>query len=437
MKKVLVVSYYFPPAGGSAVQRVLKFVKYLPENGWEPVVLTAKEGKYPLRDDSLMAEVPGHVRIVRTSAPDLYSLYGRMGRTRAPEVELSALGDRNKSNPAKKFALWIRSAFFIPDARVAWLPFALSRGLRLIRKEKIDVIFTTSPPFTTALVGGLLSILSGRPWISDYRDPWTQAYFYFRRPRFSKLFEEFLERHLLRRADRVLAINKRMVRGLKDKYRMSQSEKWAVIPNGYDPEDFTGLAPSANDAFTVLYAGTVHATMHPGPILEAMAGMTAQNPGLEGKMRLDIIGRISPDILALFIAPDSRPLVRLIGYMPHRRCLQAMAGADLLVLAIPEAPNNELIVTGKLFEYLRSGRPILCLSERGDAADIVRGTGSGFCVKPADIQAIASILTRGLERRRAGRPMLSDPPDMRRIEMFDRRRNTKTLAGVFDEVCHA
>ena len=438
MKKVLVVSYYFPPAGGSAVQRVLKFVKYLPENGWEPVVLTAREGNYPLRDDSLSAEIPDHVRIFRTPAPDLYRMYGLMGKTLTPEVELSALGDRDTGKtPAKKFALWIRSAFFIPDARVGWLPFALWKGLRLIRKENIDVIFTTSPPFTTALVGGLLSLFSKRPWVSDYRDPWTQAYFYFPRPGVSKLFEEFLERRLLRKADRIISINEKIVLRLKDKYRMPESDKWVVIPNGYDPEDFERLSPSENDVYTVLYAGTVHATMHPGPVLEAMAGLLARNPDLKGRMRLDVIGRVSPDTLGLFANPDFRSLVRLVPHMPHRQCLQAMVNADLLLLLIPDTPCNELIVTGKIFEYLRSGRPVLCLSEQGDAADIVRRTGSGFVVRPSDIEAIASILRQGLRRRKAGKPMLSEPPDFRRVEEFDRRQNTRILATILDEVRHA
>ena len=202
-KKVLFLSYYFPPAGGSAVQRCLKFTKYLPEYGWQPHVLTARVQDVFVRDDSLMHQIPEQVKVVRTPAPDLYGIYSGRGK-RAVDLGAISTSKAGKGSWIQRLALWVRRTLFIPDARIGWLPFAFFRGLEIIRKEKIDIIFATSPPFTTALIGNLLSTFTGIPWISDYRDPWTQAYFYFKRPLISQWIENTWERKCLFHAKKVI-----------------------------------------------------------------------------------------------------------------------------------------------------------------------------------------------------------------------------------------
>jgi len=435
MKRVLFISYYFPPAGGSAVQRVLKFVKYLPHFGWQPVVLTARARDYVLWDDSLCSEIPANVKIVRTPAPDLYRWYGKMEQDMTmADLSAIAAGENKKIHLLKRLAIFIRASCFIPDARIGWLPFALWEGLRIARREKIGIIFTTSPPFTTALIGGLLSTLTKVPWISDYRDPWTQAYFYFSRPQCSQSLENFLEKRLLYHTNRVISINHRILNGLKEKYGIWESDKECVIPNGYDSEDFKGIEPVIDAYFTITYTGTLNTKMHPAPLLEAVAQLSEDRPEFGQKVRLNFIGRIGGDIVPMFQDKRIANKIKHIPHLPHRECLRYTIGADLLLLLIPEWNNNELIMTGKLFEYLRSGVPILCLSDRGDAADVVRETGTGFTVCFRDVERIKDVLWKSFQSWIKGNDILKGPIRWDKVEAFDRKKGTEQLARLLDEV---
>jgi glycosyltransferase involved in cell wall biosynthesis len=437
MKKVLILTYYFPPAGGAAVQRVLKFVKYLQDFNWHPVVLTARERDYVLLDNSLVNEIPPQIPVYRVPAPDLYGWYGKIGQksNRSP-VDLTALlvRDNRQLGWIHRLALGVRSTLFIPDARIGWLPTAFCRGLAIARKEKIKAIFATSPPFTTALLGGLLGNRMDLPWISDYRDPWTQAYFYFKRPGFSRRFEEWIEKHLLGTAASVISINQRLLSGLEDKYTLPTPEQQVIIPNGYDPADFEDLHPVEDDHFTITYTGTLHVRMNPAPLLEAVAQLRQAHPEFEKKVGLTFIGRISHDMQRLLEDPRVCDVISVKEHMDHKECLQHIMGAELLLLLIPDFPGNELHMSGKLFEYMRAGKPILCLADQGDAADVIRATGSGFAVAYEDVERMKSILWDLFKRWQAGRTLLKDPIRWDRIATFDRRRGTKQLAQLLDRI---
>lgn len=437
MNKVLIISYYFPPAGGSAVQRVLKFVKYLPLNKWEPIVLTAKEADYSLKDESLCKDIPENIQVQRASAPDLYKLYTKIGKSKdTKSADLSAIGAgrTDKAGWLKKCALFIRNVFFIPDARIWWLPFALFAALKIIRRNRIKIIFATSPPFTTALVAGLLSRITGIPWVSDYRDPWTQAYFYFKRPAISRGYEEFLERTFLKSADRVISINQRILQGLKNKYGAWPAIKEAVIPNGYDPEDFDGLEPLRDKYFTVTYTGTVNSKMHPAGFLEAVKKFGSQNQDFKRNLRLNFIGRIGEDVKYMFEDNFLKENLNIISHLPHDECLRYTTGAELLLLLIPECEGNELIVTGKLFEYLYSGNPILCLSDKGEAAEIISNTNSGFTLQPYDAEAIRKVLGSCFQKWKKGKNFYKESVKQGNIERFNRKKSTALLAEVFNKL---
>jgi len=438
MRKVLFITYYFPPAGGSAVQRILKFVKYLPLYGWQPVILTACRRNYVLLDESLESEVPPSIEVFRTPAPDLYRWYGKMGKKGAqgpPDLAAIAVDKGRKNNLLQKQALKIRSALFVPDARVGWMPGAVKKGLEIIRQKPVEALFTSAPPFTTVLAGGKISRLSGLPWISDYRDPWTQAYFYFKRPWLSRAWEEHLEKTHLRQADRIISINRRILDGLKEKYGILSESREAVIPNGYDPEDFEGLKPLGDkDHFTMVYTGTLNSKMHPLPLLKAVDRLCSEDRDFCERIRIRFIGRIGEDVMPMIRSAACRRSIEILPHMAHRECLRHTKGADLLLLLIPDTPGNELIVTGKLFEYMRSGKPILCLSEAGDAADIIRQTRTGFTAAFHDISAINRIIREAFQTwQRTGKG-----PDTGilwdKVDAYDRKKNTQILARILDEV---
>jgi len=437
MKKVLFITYYFPPAGGSAVQRILKFAKYLPDSDWLPVVLTAQEDDYVLKDESLSSEIPENVNVYRIPAPDLYRWYENIGKKRseAPaDLSAIAISKGRQESALQRLALFARSLLFVPDARIAWLPQALRMGMKIVRRERVDAILTSSPPFTTALIGGLLARFTGLPWISDYRDPWTQAYFYFRRPQPSRWIEETLERRLLGRATRVVSINDRINDGLRRKYGFPKDDKWVIIPNGYDPEDFEDIQPIADKHFTITYTGTLHAKMHPSPLLEAVKQLIREHRDLADKIRLNFIGRIGQDVAPMFQEPSIAEYIRWIPHLSHGECLRYVTGANLLLLLIPNTPGHELIMTGKLFEYLRSGRPILCLAETGEAAEIIRDASAGFTVPFDDIEQIKNTVWEAFQRWKHGTSILKQPIRREKIKKYDRREHAKILGQILNDV---
>jgi glycosyltransferase involved in cell wall biosynthesis len=437
MKKVLVVSYYFPPAGGVSGLRAQKLVKYLPEFGWHPVVLTARERDYTLKDASLMKDIPSGISVYRAAAPDLYQWYAKLTRRGGgapPDLSALTVRDTGQGGLAGRVALYVRSLLFVPDARVGWLPHAVRKGIEIAAKERIKAIFTTSPPFTTALIGGWLRKATGLPWISDYRDPWTQAYFYFKRPRISRNLEQFLEKRLLNRADRVMSINQHLLDGLKNKYGYPVPSRQVIIPNGYDPDDFQGIAPVEYEKFTITYTGTLHVKLNPEPLLEAVETLLREQPEIRDRIQVRFIGRISSDVTALLQNSRFRGFVSTVSHMEHRKCLAHMMGADLLLLLIPDFAGNELHVSGKIFEYLRAGTPVLCLSEHGGAADIIRETGAGFTAEYRNVRKIRNILWDTFQRWKQGKSLLSRPVNIEVIARYDRREGAKKLAAILEEL---
>ena len=438
MKNVLFISYYFPPAGGTSVQRTLKHCKYLPEFGWQPVILTAREKDYALTDLSLMGEVPRSIRTFRAAAPDLYRWYGKLSRqTSATLPDLSAIAAREKENRSalQGAGLFIRNLLFIPDARMGWLPFALKTAARLVKSGRIQAVLTTAPPFTATLTGGLISAAYGLPWISDYRDPWTQAYFYFKRPWPSRKVEEAMESWLLNRADSVVAVNDRILNGLADKYAWDRS-RGTAIPNGFDPDDFSGLKPVKNSKFTLVYTGTLHTTMNPKALMVAIMRMSKKDPGFKRSFSFRIFGRVSDDVLPMLEDAGVSSMVSLKSHVPHHESLRQMLSADMLLLLIPDFKGNEMIVTSKIFEYLRAGQPVLCLSERGNAAEIIRDTRAGITVGGDDAARIEAVLGSCFQRWKAGKPLLDRQVLPEKLDQYNRRNTAKKLAELLDRVSH-
>jgi len=439
MKNVLFLSYYFPPAGGSAVQRILKFVKYLPEFGWMPHVISADPSRFVLKDNSLADEIPLHVQVDYTSAPDFYNIYSlfKSGSKKKGNADLAALsGDSEHSSLISRAALFIRSSLFIPDARVGWLPYVLKAGADVIKSKKIDVIFATAPPFTTLAAGAVLSKISNIPYVIDYRDPWTGAYFYFKRPFISAKFEEFLERKCLAKADRVISINQRIANGMKKVCRDVSvlDKKIVVIPNGYDPEDFTKSEPvKSGKIFAIVYTGTQHARMNSIKFIKAVEDAAELSPEFKRDLLIKFIGRTSEDVTDILSQSSVTEQIEIIGHMGHRECLNHTAGADLLLLLIPEGTGNELIVTGKVFEYLKSGRPVLCLAEKGDAPDIIRKAGAGISISPDNRESIKDFLLKSYGLLKNGKPIINTERDSAFIETFDRKKATERLSDVLKE----
>lgn len=394
--RLLLVAYYFPPSGGAGVQRVLKWTKYLRDFGVEPVVLTVEAGAYPKLDPTLTADVPPGVAVHRTSALDPYGVYGRLtGRSRQEAVAEVTGHVAAAASPKERLVHWIRANVFVPDARIGWVPFAVRRGRQVIEDERIDAVLTSGPPHSVHLTGWLLQRLSGRPWIADFRDPWTDISYYDELPRTdtARALDKAFERGVLRRADRVITVSPAWRQLLLSKVQRDPSA-FHVIHNGFDPADFEGDRESSGDhgeEFTLTYAGSLYGSRNPSALWEALARL--RKIGEVPRLRLRLVGRLGEDVKAALRHHGLDDIVDEIPYLPHAEAVREMQRATALLLVIEAYRHERGNLTGKVYEYLAAGRPILALGPaEGDAADLLRQTEGGHIFDRKDVDGVAAFV---------------------------------------------
>ena len=425
MKRLLFVTYYFPPSGGSGVQRSLKFVKYLPEFGWRPTVLTVRPecASWPDPDPDSVADIPDGTPVERTGAWDPYAWYARLLRRNKQDVVTVGFTGEAGADSRRRFARWIRANLFLPDARIGWVPFAAARARALMR-QSFDAILTTGPPHSTHLVG--LAARRGTPWLVDLRDPWTEIDFREELPMTApaRALDALLERRVLRKADGVCVVSSGMQRRFVERGYAAP----ALIENGFDPADFAdsaGLDASPGQPFVVAHVGYMNRARNPEALWAALAGSSPDWSAL----RLRFTGQVDASILAS--AAASCPGVRLdaLPYVPHREAIARMREAAVLLLCVNRVPGAEGIPTGKLYEYLASGRPVLALGPvHGDAARILEETGGGRMFDFGDAEGVRAFLRQHYEAWRAGAPISGAPPD--RIVRYSRREQARRLAAL-------
>lgn len=414
MKKVLMVAHQFPPVGGSGVQRSAKFAKYLPLYGWEPVVLTRDKGKMVLRDESLLKELPEDMEIIRTPAYDLTVL---------PWV-FSKVG---------KFIAW---KILIPDGEVLWMKKAVRTCLERIEEGDIDVLYTTSSPYSDHLLG--LEVKKHYPdlfWLTDFRDEWTNnPYFSHRISRMKK--EREMEKEVLKRAD-VLVTNTPIMKenfvrlnpGLDLEARMH------VIPNGFDTEDFENLGhkKTKNSQFTITYTGALYGRRKPDLVLEAVGNLVRRGKIQKDRIRIRFIGSFKHDVLENLINKNGLDgSVDTISYMEHDECIENMMASDAMLLIEGGGPGSEAFYTGKIFEYIQTNNPILAaIPENGAAAMLIRNTRTGIVCDWADVEAIEKGFLEMYESWEKGECIID--PNFEEIARYDRKALTKDLAELFNK----
>lgn len=378
MKKVLIITYYWPPSGGAGVQRTLKFVKYLPVFGIEPIVITvdANQATYPILDESLLKEVSPSIRVIRTrSFEPLKILSAIKGRESVPH---GGFASGNKESITQKTLRFVRGNFFIPDARKGWVRFAVKAASEIIEKEKIDTVFISSPPHSSQLVGLELKEKYNIKWIADMRDPWTDIYYYkdLLSTKFSAARDAVYERKVLEKADVVISVSDPINRMFLSKSEKLNSEKFHVIPNGYDEDDFTKAQTISGQKFIITYVGTIADSYNPSVIFKAIYKLIEQFPKLDIEIRM--VGSSANVIRSVIDENNLTKYSNFISHVDHERAIGYMEEASLLLLMIPDIDGAEGILTGKLFEYIGSGRPILGIGPvNGEAARIMKETNSG------------------------------------------------------------
>lgn len=396
--RLLLVTYYFPPSGGAGVQRALKWTKYLPSFGVDPVVLTVRGGAFPQLDPTLGEEVPATVTVSRAPAFDPFGLYARLtGRKREEAVSLRTDAVGSDRSAAERLARWLRANVFIPDARVGWVPFAVARGRMLVQAHRPGAVLSTGPPHSTHLVGKFLQG-SRRPWVADFRDPWTDIHYYDHLPRtgLAASVDERLERMVLRRADAVTSVSSSWARLLEEK----GARDVTVIPNGYDPEDFAGPATSRSRVgFVIGHVGSLHASRNPEALWQSIARLR-QGERL-APIRFRVVGRAGEEVLASAASHDVQ--VEDAGYLEHAEAVAEMRSAHLLLLSTEAHGAQAGHITGKVYEYLASGTPVLGVGDpTGEAAELLASTGGGRMFARDDVQGIHDFLAQAYRKWERG-----------------------------------
>ncbi|MCH2224203.1 MAG: glycosyltransferase [Crocinitomicaceae bacterium] len=386
VKSVLLLTYYWPPSGGAGVQRWLKLVKYLDQLGVKCTVITVddKKASYPQIDESLCMEIPDSVRVFGTNTIEPYSLYKRFSGSK----QIPYGGFVNEPVPSfrQKIGRYVRANFFIPDPRKGWNKSALKQAKKLISEESFDAVITTSPPHSTQLIGRELKRELGIRWIADLRDPWTDIYYYkeFPHSKRSARKDANYEKSVLLEADEIIVVSDSIKKLFADKIEGDIS-RITVIPNGYDASDFEQeiSKDDENSTLKLAYTGTLSDIYTLDGFFEGTKSFD------KNEFHLNFTGKISEH----FEKPLSKINHTLNGYVPHSESVKHLMNADILLLVIPEIENNEGILTGKLFEYLGSRKPILMIGPiNGDAANIIRSCNAGAIFDYQDSKGIRSFI---------------------------------------------
>ncbi len=436
-KKVLITAYYFPPSGGAGVQRTLKFIKYLPALGWEPVVLTVRDADYPAYDESLLAELPPDLKIYRTFIPEPYQLYRKLtGRQMNEAVDIATLSRDAKQRKkfSERLAEWIRATFFIPDARIGWLPFAVASGLKIIKKENIQVIYSSAPPYTCHLIGYWLKKFTGRPWVADFRDSWIGWLSSAKRQALPDKIDRAMEHSVLKFADRILTVSKGIAQDLGSRNPKLVDSRWQLLPNGYDGSDFENInAFPSQDKFVITYTGSLYGHRNPYFLMQAIAELMTELSDLKQNLQLTFVGRIGGFIEEMLNDSRFEGMIEIVPYVPHQQSIQYLLESNVLLLIIDDAPANKGILTGKLFEYLGARKPILALAPEGDAADLIRDLKAGIVVHPSNIEQIKQAVRNYYEYWKNNN-LNSEQLEEEKVRAFDRRELTRNLGEIFNNL---
>ncbi len=440
MKKLLFVSYYWPPSGGPGVQRAVKFVKYLPDNGIEPVVVTVRPGQasYPLTDTSLAHDIPETIRVIRTKSFEplrLYSLFS--ARKKLPSPGFAGADKPGLLEKAWRFA---RGNLFIPDARKGWNAHAIRACARLLQEDDYHAVLTTSPPHSSQLIGLSLQQRFGIPWVADLRDPWTDIYYNreLYRLRCARGKDARLEKTVLEKANAIITVSDSLKELFASKSPGIDPDKIHVIPNGFDPDDFNMLHAGkdshreATRPFVIGYTGTMSDAYPVAGFIQAVLQFLLEHPSADVKIRFT--GQLSKGAQDAFRNAGLTDKLIVQGHVDHGMAVQQMAAADLLLLIIPDVLHNEGILTGKLFEYLASRRPILGFGPaEGDAANIIRRCQGGRLFDYRDTAGAASWISFIYKQVRAG---INPTAGNEYIERYNRKEQTGVLASLIDITSH-
>jgi glycosyltransferase involved in cell wall biosynthesis len=412
-KKVLMISYYFPPYGGGGVYRNLSFAKYLPAFMWEPIVIAPKPKKYYWAFDySLLKEVPEDVQVYRTASVEPFYLFSVLDK-----LGLSKLKDT------------VNQYLFIPDDRIGWIPSTLLKAVRILKSQDIKAIYTSSPPHSVHLTGYLLKKLTGKPWVVDFRDQWIFSPLYAPSCKPVDAVNNLLEDRVYRICDRIVHVT------YTDRFRISKRynvplDKIITIPNGYDEAVFLEQSQRKHsDEFTVSFFGSLYGGREETAenFLKGVELALLEDRRLSEKLKITFHGNIH--IHQKWLKHSKmKQIIKVDHFRSHCEAIERMFMSSLLLLILKEKDMN--VITAKLYEYMASGKPILALVPEGEAKTILKKSNLGFFADPCDPASIRDTLIYLFKERERGKLVIK--PNWHFIKQFERKNLVRKLSSLFD-----
>jgi hypothetical protein len=423
MKKVLIITYYWPPAGGPGVQRWLKFVKYFRDFNIEPIVYTVKNPNYPIIDESLKKDIPSSVMVLYHpiwEPNNFLSLFGKKKKESAGFLN---------PNPSffGKLMQYIRANCFIPDARKYWVNPSVNFLEKYLRKHKVDVVITTGPPHSLHLIGLKLKEKSGIKWIADFRDPWTEIDYFHQLPLTKKAIQKhhYLEKEVLKKADTVLVVGNEM-----NKKYSKISNNVVTVTNGYDGE-IVEIHDDLDLQFTLTHIGLMNADRNPKILWEVLAELVKDNQDFSNDFKLKLIGKIDASVVTEITKNKLSQYVHIIDYMSHNEVIEHQRKSQVLLLVVNNVPNAAGIITGKIFEYLMAKRPILAIAPvNGDLKDIISATHSGVVVDFEDRNSLKNAILELYSKFKKGKLII----ESKNISQFHRKVLTKNVSEIINKI---
>ncbi len=443
MKRVLIISYYWPPTGGSGVQRWVKFAKYLPQEGWQPVVYTPENPEQLAVDESLAAEIPAETEIVKTRIFEPYSFYKKLLKSSGHSkeaVEVNPVNAQNKSF-IQKIAMWVRGNFFRPDPRCLWIKPSVKFLKKYLKEHPVDLIVSTGPPQSMHVIGMELARETGLPWVADFRDPWTKI-FYFKHlamTRATEKWHERMEKKVLDEASAVVAVSPLV----QKEFQAMTDTPVVLITNGFDECDFgendsdvdglngVNVSGGADKDFVITHTGLFAADGNPTVLWDVLAEKFAADEAFAKALKIKLIGKTDAQIIGAIENAGLGGRLVDMGYQPHSKAIDEQRNASLLILPLRKEPEYKAVLPGKLFEYLASRRPVLGIGQPdGAMAMILNQSKTGTVLDWNDKEAMAGFIDDCWQKHLKG-ILTTEGAD---ISQFTRRNLTKRMIQLFEEV---
>ena len=422
-KKALIITYYWPPAGGPGVQRWLKFVKYLPEFNIDPVVFIPKNPNYPIIDESLALEVSEDVTIINHPINEPYKWAGFFSNKSSKTISKGIISEEQEQSFIEKVMLYVRGNFFIPDARIGWVKPSVSFLLDYIKKEGIETIITTGPPHSVHLIGLQLKQKLKVKWLADFRDPWTTIGYHkqLKLTSASKAKHKSFEKQVLNSSNQIIVTS--FV--TKQEFKNMTNKPIEVITNGYD--DDAAVDFIMDTKFTLSHIGSLLSKRNPEILWRVLNELISENDDFSKDFQLNFIGSISKKVLESIKNFNLSNYINEVGYLSHKEAIINQKKSQLLLLIEIDSEDTKCIIPGKLFEYMVSNRPIVAIGPKdSDVEKIIKETNTGHYFNYSDYESLKRII---LEHYKAfqNKTLQSHPIG---LQKYHRKALTKSLANL-------